>query len=153
VGGGAGSRAGREPALQPMSVGDTGAPMTSKALDPAFIERQRQHLTSLRAALQASAQGGQEEEAHIKNEAGQGPREYEDEAQRLALLELEGDRVRRDLDRLTRVNRALRKIEEGTYGRSDVSGQPIPRERLEAVPEALCTFAEEKAQEQQRRPI
>jgi DnaK suppressor protein len=127
--------------------------MTSKALDPAFIERQRQQLIGLRAALQASAQGGQEDEAHMKNEVGQGPREYEDEAQRLALLELEGDRVRRDLDRLARVNRALRKIDEGTYGRSDVSGQPIPRERLEAVPEAVCTFSEEKAQEQQRRPM
>jgi DnaK suppressor protein len=127
--------------------------MTSKALDPAFIEKQREQLSRLRAALQASAQGAQEDEAHMKNEVDQGPREYEDEAQRLAMLELEGDRVRRDLDRLTRVNRALRKIEEGTYGRSDVSGQPIPRERLEAVPEAVCTFAEEKAQEQQRRPM
>jgi len=43
----------------------------------------------------------------------------------------------RDLQRLERVDRALRKIEEGTYGLSDISGQPIPRERLEAIPEAL----------------
>jgi DnaK suppressor protein len=38
----------------------------------------------------------------------------------------------------------LRKIDEGTYGVSDLSGRPIPRERLEAIPEAICTLAEEK---------
>lgn len=128
--------------------------MTSKAtLDPAFIDRQRQHLVRLRAALLAAAQGEKADEERIKSELDQGPREYEDEAQRLAMLELEGDRVRRDLDRLARVDRALKKIEEGTYGLSDQSGQPIPRARLEAVPEALCTFAEEKAQEQKRRTV
>jgi DnaK suppressor protein len=128
--------------------------MISKAsLDSAFIARQREHLVRMRAALLAAAQGEQADEDRIKSEFDQGPREYEDEAQRLAMLELEGDRLRRDLDRLARVDRALKKIDEGTYGRSDLSGQPIPRERLEAVPEALCTFAEEKAQEQQRRPM
>ncbi len=48
------------------------------------------------------------------------------------------------------MDRALKKIEEGTYGSSDVSGHLIPRERLEAVPEAICTLAEEKAQEEGR---
>jgi len=128
--------------------------MTSKTstLDPAFIDRQRDQLTRLRAALLSAAEGKRADEAHIKSEVDQGPREYEDEAQRLAMLELEGDLVRRDLNRLARVDRALRKIEEGTYGRSDLSGQQIPRERLQAIPEAVCTLAEEKAQERQRRP-
>ena len=38
-------------------------------------------------------------------------------------------------------------IADGTYGFSDVSGSPIPRERLEAVPDAVCTFEEEGAYE------
>jgi DnaK suppressor protein len=33
--------------------------------------------------------------------------------------------------------RALAKIEEGTYGLSDISRLPIPRARLEAIPEAI----------------
>jgi DnaK suppressor protein len=45
--------------------------------------------------------------------------------------------------RLERVQRALRKIEEGTYGLSDDSGEPIPRGRLEAVPEAVRTVEEQ----------
>lgn len=128
--------------------------MTPKAhtLDPAFIEQQRQSLANLRAALLAAAHG-ETQEASDHKAAEPGPREFEDDAQKLTMLELEEHLVRRDLDRLARVDRALKKIEEGTYGKSDLSGRPIPRERLEAVPEALCTLAEEQAQEQQRRPM
>jgi DnaK suppressor protein len=36
----------------------------------------------------------------------------------------------------------LQKIEDGTYGLSDTSGEPIPRERLEAMPEAIHTVSE-----------
>ena len=71
-----------------------------------------------------------------------------DDAQKLATLELEGNLVVRDIARLERVDRALRKIEEGTYGASDQSGQLIARERLEAIPESIYTLAEEQAREQ-----
>jgi len=37
------------------------------------------------------------------------------------------------------VERAMRKFEEGTYGLCDICGQPIPPERLKAIPQAnLC---------------
>ena len=40
---------------------------------------------------------------------------------------------------LADVNRALAKLEDGTYGRCDVCGEAIPAERLEALPWAvLC---------------
>lgn len=39
--------------------------------------------------------------------------------------------------RLLRTVRALEKIEEGTYGLCDVTGNPISRARLEQVPEDL----------------
>jgi DnaK suppressor protein len=55
--------------------------------------------------------------------------------------------VARDVQRLVRVERALSKIEEGTYGYSDVSGKRIPDERLEAVPDAISTVAEQEASE------
>jgi DnaK suppressor protein len=40
---------------------------------------------------------------------------------------------------LAEVDRALEKVEEGTYGRCDDCGRPIAAERLEAIPAAtLC---------------
>ena len=54
--------------------------------------------------------------------------------------------------RLAIVERALQKIEEGTYGLSDVSGEPIPRGRLEAVPEAIRTVEEQLRFERERHP-
>jgi hypothetical protein len=41
----------------------------------------------------------------------------------------------------------------GTYGRSVLSGQPIPDERLEAFPLAELTVEEEAAQERADRPF
>ncbi len=44
---------------------------------------------------------------------------------------------------LGKVNRALEKVDEGTYGQSDIDGTPIPLERLEALPYALTTVDQE----------
>jgi DnaK suppressor protein len=115
--------------------------------DATFIEERRQTLVRLRMEILANVQGDEDEEAGINRESNGGPREYEDDAQRLANLEVDGNLIIRSLERLARVDRALKKIEEGTYGLSDVSGRPIPRKRLEAVPEATCTLDEAEALE------
>ncbi len=101
--------------------------MSPKAhpLDAAFIEKQRQALTKLRAALLKATEDDEADEAAIKDENAGGPREFEDDAQRLAALELDGNLVVHDLQRLERVDRALKKIDEGSYGASDLSGQLI----------------------------
>lgn len=119
-------------------------------LQAGFIEKQRQRLARLRAALLSAAQGSEAEEATLKEASAGGPREYEDDAQKLAALEIDGVLVVHDVERLARVERALAKINAGTYGLSDVSGQPIARERLDAVPEAICTLAEERDFENDR---
>ncbi|GAB4187312.1 MAG: TraR/DksA family transcriptional regulator [Simkaniaceae bacterium] len=50
-----------------------------------------------------------------------------------------------EMDILKQVNRALEKIEEGTYGICDLTGDEIPKRRLEAVPYATMTVqAQEK---------
>jgi DnaK suppressor protein len=117
---------------------------SAAAIDAVFIGKQEQELLKLRAALLHAAQADEDDEADVRGESRGGPREYEDDAQKLALLEVDGNRVVRSLHRLNLVNRALVKIAEGTYGLSDVSGKPIPRQRLEAVPEAICTLDEEQ---------
>jgi DnaK suppressor protein len=119
-------------------------------LDAEFLEKQRQRLLRLRASLRAAAQGSQADERGIETAAADSAREFEDEAQKLDALELEGNLAARDDERLALVDRALAKIDNGTYGLSDVSGRPIPRERLEALPEAVCTLSEEQERELKR---
>jgi len=125
-------------------------PTPKSGLDAAFVERQRQALLRLRTDLVAAAQTSESDEADVNEQNASGAEELEDDAQRLDELEREGNLVARDVERLERVNRALKKIEEGTYGLSDLSGKPIPRERLEAVPEALYTLSEEAVREKSR---
>ncbi len=50
-------------------------------------------------------------------------------------------------DRLAAIDRARQRIDDGTYGRSVRSGDPIPDERLEADPAAELTVDEVEADE------
>lgn len=45
-------------------------------------------------------------------------------------------------ERLAAIDRALHRLDDGSYGRSVRSGQPIPDERLEADPAAELTIEE-----------
>ena len=56
--------------------------------------------------------------------------------------------VKNAQDILQQIERAMEKIEDGTYGVSDRSGEPIPKERLEAIPYATLTASEQEIQEQ-----
>src|SRR5439155_25928138 len=51
-------------------------------------------------------------------------------------------------DQLAAVERAEQRLAAGTYGLSIESGQPIPDERLEALPTAELTAEEERARTQ-----
>ena len=66
------------------------------------------------------------------------------------LFEVERDRsmIERLQNELNAIERAERRLEEGTYGLSVESGEPIPDARLEAVP-----WAERTAQEQSRLDV
>jgi DnaK suppressor protein len=116
-------------------------------LDAAFVETQRQALLRLRATLVAATLAAESDEADVKTQRAAGAVESEDDAQGLDALERDGNLVVRDVERLERVDRALKKIEEGTYGLSDISGAPISRERLQALPEAVVTLNEERSRE------
>ena len=115
--------------------------------DASYLDRKRRQLTQLRDELRRTATAAETAEADIKLDSNSAPREYEDDAQRLDMLEIEGNLVRRDVARLARIERALEKIAEGTYGLSDVSGEAIPTDRLESMPDALNTVAEQNTSE------
>jgi DnaK suppressor protein len=52
---------------------------------------------------------------------------------------------------LAQVDRAIAKLEQGTYGLSEVSGEPLGFDRLQALPWATHTAREEEASEARRR--
>ncbi len=116
-------------------------------LDPDFIRRQRAALEKLRAALQAAALAAKAEPEEEGTQAADEPHEKGEDASRLQTLEVDVGLLANDTQRLARVERALAKIDEGTYGLSDESGLPIPRPRLEVMPEALYTVAEQERRE------
>ena len=95
--------------------------------EKAFLDRQHARLLKLHAEISRTIEA----------------EEAEDDAQRLSLLDVEGTIVRQNMERLPMIERALAKIGDGTYGYSDSSGKPIPRDRLEAMPEAINTADEE----------
>ena len=119
-------------------------------IDPAFLDRQKRRLTELRKQILQVRRGQVNEEAGVNEEASGQAREFEDHAQKLATLELEGNLEAADDNRLSNIERALQKIADGTYGLSEASGAPISIERLEASPEALYTLDEQKSRDPSR---
>jgi len=119
-------------------------------LDQAFLGRQKHKLTQLRQQILQVRRGQESEQASANAQTSGQAHEYEDDAQKLTSLELQGNLSAADDDRLSNIERALQKIEDGTYGLSDASGAQIPIERLEAAPEALYTLAEQKSRDTAR---
>jgi DnaK suppressor protein len=72
-----------------------------------------------------------------QNPAGQGSELFEDERDEGLAEPLQ--------EKLEAIKRAETRLDEGTYGLSVESGEPIPDERLEAIP-----WAERTAEEQRR---
>ena len=70
------------------------------------------------------------------------PADTADPAQTLTAEDMANAVTSRFRDRIATIDRALRRLDDGTYGRSVRSGQPIPRERLVADPAAELTIEE-----------
>lgn len=115
---------------------------------PAFLEQQRKRLSALRDQI-LSAQSAQA--ARQRAPRTEEAEEMEDDAQDMAQSEIDAAVEDVEGQRLRAIERALAKIEEGTYGLSDASGDPIPKARLEAIPEAVLTIQEEEARERQQQ--
>jgi DnaK suppressor protein len=112
------------------------------------LDEARERLVAERDQIRRSL-GLVEEDARQDHEAeaGEGQLDQGDAAQTLT-AEYTGDAVAESLrDRLERIGRALRRVDDGTWGRSVRSGVPIPPERLEADPAAELTVEEAAQQE------
>jgi DnaK suppressor protein len=118
--------------------------------DKTFLDRQKRQLQKLRRQILADREGHASESESANADATAQAGEYEDDAQKLTALELQGSLAGADDARLSSIERALHKIDDGTYGLSDASGTPIPIARLEAYPDALYTLEEQAARERVR---
>ncbi len=117
----------------------------------AYLEAKRKKLLELRGEFTRISNAAEAEEAYIRTEAPREAREFEDDAQELDLLEKQGLLVNRIVERLARVERALAKLANGTYGYSDESGERISDERLESTPDAINTLREQEIAERETR--
>jgi DnaK suppressor protein len=91
----------------------------------------------------AETAGRQARQAELDSEAG----DISDAAQPLT-AQGEDDAIAESLRaRLDAIGRALRRLDDGSYGRSVRSGRPIPDDRLEADPAAELTIEEARAAE------
>ena len=118
----------------------------TKDFDAKFLKAQRDELLARKESEIKRATRLEDEAVSLIEDGEMGDVQFDDEGG-------EGDTmvVQRDLDRLLssqarqtvlEIDAALERIEKGTYGYSEVSGSPIPRERLEALPETTVLAAE-----------
>jgi DnaK suppressor protein len=126
---------------------------TNTELDENFIAKQKERLQSLRDELLRIMRVAEEDErTRTEQDADFTEHDAGDMSRDIFDREVDATIVEQVQQRLAIVERALQKIEEGTYGLSDVSGEPIPRGRLEAVPEAIRTVEEQQRFERERHP-
>lgn len=102
------------------------------------IEKFKQQLERMRDELTKNLKESTHEvrtpdlaKGYSQHQADEGSEDYE----RSVNLNL----TSREFDNLTHIQRALDKIEEGTYGVCDLTGKPIPVGRLQAIPYANTT--------------
>lgn len=105
-------------------------------------DQARARLTAERAEVERLLRET-EAEARAWQEGQSGePADTADPAQTLTAEDMADAVTSRLRDRVAAIDRALKRLDDGTYGRSVRSGQPIPAERLDADPAAELTIEE-----------
>ncbi len=102
--------------------------------------RARELLLAERAEVESLLKGA--DAASAADLERDGPVDYGDQGEALSAEAHDGAIAEGLRDRLAAIDRALARVDAGTYGRSVRSGQPIPDERLEADPAAELTIEE-----------
>lgn len=131
----------------------SGVVVANNELSNEFVEEQRQRLHEIRAELVRMVEGLEEDQQDRgESEGDMTENDSGDMSQSLFTREMDATVEQTMEKRLQPVERALEKIEEGTYGICDDTGEQIPRGRLEAMPEAIYTVEAQQRRERERRP-
>ena len=126
--------------------------MANTQLDEQFVEQQRGRLEELKEELLRMRRGMEEDERDRSQEEQDTELDSGDESQQMFTREMDatiGEQMER---RLEDVDRALEKVEEGSYGICDDTREEIAKGRLEAIPEAIRTVEAQQSFERERRP-
>lgn len=122
-------------------------PKASKDFDAKFLESQRALLIEERAALTGQANRLEDEANALIEDQEMGDVEFGEEGGQGDTMVVERER---DLalsaqarQMVADIDEAISRMDAGTYGYSVVSGKPISKERLEAIPWA-SVLVEEK---------
>ena len=119
----------------------------TKEFDVKFLRAQRELLQQERIELLGSVENLEDEAQALIDEAEMGDVQFDDEGGEGDTMVVERERdlalsaQHREIVAL--IDEALARMSVGSYGYSVVSGRPIPRERLEAIPWAT-ELVEEK---------
>ncbi len=116
--------------------------MTQESFDSAFIEQQRSALLQLREQLQDTLRSLKNEVSSLESSHSSGGLNEADNAVNAPQAEVGEQKLSLEILRLSNIDRALKKIDEGTYGYCESSGKPIAKARLEAQPAALHSIEE-----------
>jgi DnaK suppressor protein len=95
------------------------------------LEEMRDQMTHLIRDTTEDVKSADETKGYSQHQADEGT----DDFNRTITLEV----TSKEFDILRQIERALEKIEDGTYGICDISGDEIPMARLEAIPYASMT--------------
>jgi DnaK suppressor protein len=121
-------------------------------LDEQFIEKQRTRLEEIKEELLDIRQGMEEDERDRSQEEQDMELDSGDESQQMFTREMDATIGEQTGRRLQDVERALKKVEDGSYGVCDDTGEEIAKGRLEAMPEAIRTVDAQQSFERERRP-
>ena len=114
------------------------------------LNSMKKRLEEKQAELQANLRGLTEVHPQPVDpvEASEGPQDFEDTAVDFLEMQKEQSISVNEQALLTEVQAALKRIEQGTYGKCIECGRPIPEKRLEAIPWAARDVEHEAALEQ-----
>jgi DnaK suppressor protein len=86
-------------------------------------------------------------------EAGDGPKDFEDIAVDFLETQQEQSIQYNEQALLTEIEQALGRLDNGTYGKCVVCGQPIPEKRLQAIPWAARCIKDQEQLEQRNLSV
>lgn len=116
------------------------APANGSPFDKAFLDSQRGLLLEERETLLTQAVALKAEADALARDREPGDVQFDDESGEGDTLAVERDfdlaRAAAAMQTIEEIDAALQRIDKGTYGVCEYSGQTIPKERLKAIPYA-----------------
>ena len=142
------SSSAKKPSSVKKSASSKTKPVEKKKLpkyltDETWLAKQKKQLIQEKASYASSAERLAEDAAALMADREPGDVQFDEESGEGDTVAVERDRdlalSASALNSVEEVDKALISLEEGVYGVCLASGEPIPKDRLEAIPEATVT--------------